>query len=136
MDDREALLAHRLPKGADKYDGKLPLTCFSCNKIGRFASRCLERMSRYDKHERNDRSDTYDRYEKHDKNDKPYKPYQKYRNQKRCYYTIDEGVTNEQSWNRNSEDEFVFIAIKEDDLVSVNPTSYIVEENDLASKIK
>lgn len=38
----EALIARRLPKGVGKYDEKLPLKCFSCNKIGHFASRCLK----------------------------------------------------------------------------------------------
>lgn len=78
LDELEALISQRLPKGAGKYDGKLPLKCFSYDKIGHFASRCPERMSRHDKHdkfERHDRSDKYDRYDKHDKNDKPYKPY-------------------------------------------------------------
>lgn len=31
LDELEALIAHILPKGDGKYDGKLPLKCFSCN---------------------------------------------------------------------------------------------------------
>lgn len=48
LDELEALIARTLPKGVNKYDGKLPLKYFSCNKIGHFASRCPERMSMYD----------------------------------------------------------------------------------------
>lgn len=71
LDDLEALIAQRLPKGASKYDGKLPLKCFTCNKIGHFASRCLERMAKYDLHDKFDKYDMNDRYEKHEKYDKP-----------------------------------------------------------------
>lgn len=43
MDDEEflmefeALLAKIFPKGTSKYRGKLPLKCFSCNRIGHIA---------------------------------------------------------------------------------------------------
>lgn len=40
LDELEALIAQTLPKDADKYDGKLSLKCFSCNKTRHFASRC------------------------------------------------------------------------------------------------
>lgn len=46
LEKLEALISKRLPKGAGKYEEKLPLKCFSCNKIGHFASRCLERVPR------------------------------------------------------------------------------------------
>lgn len=85
-EELEALIARRLPKGVNKYEGKLPLKCFSCNKIGHFASRCLER----------------DRNPK-----KPYKPYEpKY--QKKCYYAANEGVADDESDKENSGDEFMF----------------------------
>lgn len=45
----EALFARRVPKGpiGSNYEGKTPFKCFACNKIGHFASRCLERNSRF-----------------------------------------------------------------------------------------
>lgn len=42
LKELKALISKRLPKGADKYEGKLPLKYFSCNKIGHFASKCPE----------------------------------------------------------------------------------------------
>lgn len=139
LDELETLIAWRLPKEAGKYDGKLPLKCLSCNKIGHFSSRCPERMSRYDRHEKFDTHDRFDKkdiYEKNDKNDNPYKPYHKYKNQKRCYNAINEGVIDEESDNGNLGDEFVFIAIKEDDMIPVNTTRCIVEEKALATNIE
>lgn len=66
----EVIVAKRLAKGVGKYEGKLRLKCFSCNKTGHFASRCLERVPR-----------------------KPYKP----KFHKRCYYAADEGVSDDES---------------------------------------
>lgn len=44
LEEIEALIAKRLPKGVGKYEGKLPLKCFSCNKMGHFSSRCPKRV--------------------------------------------------------------------------------------------
>lgn len=52
LEDLEALIPRRLPKGASKYEGKLQLKYFSCNKIGHVASRfpeIVDRESKYDK---------------------------------------------------------------------------------------
>lgn len=83
-----------MPKGDGKYDGNLSLKCFSCNKIGYFASRCTKRMAKYDRHDKHDRNDRYEKYEKYDK---PYKFDRKFRNQKNYYYVVDGGVTDEES---------------------------------------
>lgn len=46
MDDEEILMAfeaflsRKLPKGTNKYRGKLPLKCFSCNRIGHIVVNC------------------------------------------------------------------------------------------------
>lgn len=118
LEELKALLARIQPKGAGKYEGKLPLKCFSCNKIAHFASRYPERPKKVSKY------------------DKPYKPNHNYRYQKKCYYAADEGVIDDESEKGNSKDEFVFIAIKEDDLILVDSTSCIVEEKALATKIE
>jgi hypothetical protein len=34
LDELEALLAKRLPRGKGKYKGKLPIICFTCKKVG------------------------------------------------------------------------------------------------------
>lgn len=44
LEEIEALIAKRLPKGASKYEWKLPLKCFPYNKTRDFASRCLKRV--------------------------------------------------------------------------------------------
>lgn len=48
IEELEALIARRIPKGlvGSKYEGKVPFKCFSCNKIGHFASRCPKRAAR------------------------------------------------------------------------------------------
>ena len=43
LEESEALISKRVSKGASKYEGKSPLKCVSCNNIGYFSSRCLER---------------------------------------------------------------------------------------------
>jgi len=98
----EALLAKRLPRGSGKYEWKLPLKCFACNKIGHFASRCPERFSKQNPN--------------------------RYKNQNKCYYvqeTREEGVTyDESSQGGSPENDWVFIAIKEEDPMSTKSTSY------------
>lgn len=37
LEELEELISRRLPKGASKYEGKLSLKYFSCNKIRHFA---------------------------------------------------------------------------------------------------
>ncbi|GLJ22097.1 hypothetical protein SUGI_0414300 [Cryptomeria japonica] len=66
---------------------------------------------------------------------KPFKPY-KSKYQRKCYFSTDEGVIDGESEKGNSGDEWVFIAIKEEDMVTVDSTSYIVEENDLVVKVE
>ena len=38
--DEESLFIKKLEIGTCKYKGKLPLKCFSCGRIGNFASKC------------------------------------------------------------------------------------------------
>lgn len=42
-EELEVSLARRIPRWSDKYNGKLPLKCFTCNKIGDIATRCLDK---------------------------------------------------------------------------------------------
>lgn len=132
LEELKALIVRRLPKGAGKYEEKLPLKCFSCNKTEHFASICQERMSKYDRHDKFDKPDRNDRYEKHEKYDKPYKPNRNYKHQKNCHYVVDEGVIDEESKG----DEVVFIVIKEDGPIPVDSTSCTIEEKALAAKVE
>lgn len=47
MDELVALIARRERKGKCKFEIKLPLKFFSCNKIDHFASRCSTRIPKY-----------------------------------------------------------------------------------------
>lgn len=89
QDELEALIARRVPRGKGKYKGKLPLKCFSCNKIGHIAARCLDNKNTEKKNRFKNKA-------------------------KECY--LAEGVTNNES--EDSEDEeIVFVAIKEESQV-------------------
>ena len=102
----EALIVKKEGRGQGKYKGKLPIKCFSCSKIGNFASRCPERVHR----------------------SKPYKT----RFQKKCYYA--KGVTDEESDKENgNEDEWVFIAIVENSPVATESTK---DEKTLAARVE
>ena len=57
-----------MKKGTGKYKGKLPLKCFSCGKIGHFASKCP-----YAKSSDSDEDGSF----------KPYKKYNNYKNKNR-----------------------------------------------------
>ncbi|GLJ10717.1 hypothetical protein SUGI_0133680 [Cryptomeria japonica] len=122
----EALFVRRVPKGpvGSKYEGKEPFKYFSCNKIGHFASRCLERNSRFQERVR-----------------RSFKPNPRYQNKykykknkdKSCYIVDEEGITDsddepieDSASGFNNGKEWVFLAIKEDD-----PT---LEENILKDK--
>lgn len=86
LDNFIAMIAKREKKGKGKgkYEGQLPFKCFSCNKIGHFASKCPTRVKKF-------------------KND--YKP--KYA--KECYYARD-GVSDEES----VEEEIGFISLEDE----------------------
>ena len=65
-DDEEiANFVWKLKRGTGKYKGKLSLKCFSCVKIGHFASKCP-----YAKNSDSDEDDNF----------KPYKMYNNYKN--------------------------------------------------------
>lgn len=129
----EALFDRRAPKGpiGSKYEGKSPFKCFACNKIGHFASKCLERNSRFEVRAR--------RYIKPNPRYQNKHKYKKNRD-KSCYIVDEEGVTDSNdeptqdyasgSWNGR---EFVLLAIKEDDLAL---EENILEEHALATKIE
>ena len=38
IDELEALIARRLPRGREKYKGQLPMIFFLCNKVGHIAA--------------------------------------------------------------------------------------------------
>ena len=68
-DDEEiANFVRKLKRGTGKYKGKLPLKCFSCGKIGHFASKCS-----YAKNSDGEEDDNF----------KPYKKYNNYKNKNR-----------------------------------------------------
>ena len=41
----EALLARRFHRGKNKFKGKLPIMCFSCNEVFHIATRCQEKKN-------------------------------------------------------------------------------------------
>lgn len=85
----EALLAKRLPRGTSKYKGKLPLKCFSCNKIGHITTNCPN----------SDRKEKFRKY--------------KGKGKKQCYVAVDESVIDEESED-DANEEIVFVVAKED----------------------
>lgn len=90
QDGFEALIARRFPRGKGKYKGKLPLKCFSCNKIGHIATRCPD----------NENKEKSNRFKSKAKKER----------------YLAEGVTNNES--EDSEDqEIAFVAIKEESQV-------------------
>lgn len=84
-----ALITRREKRGEGKFEGKLPLKCFSCNKIGHFVSRCPTRVLKY----------------------KPKFHSPNYSKDEECYYAS-EGVSNDDEIDY---DEIGFIAIKYDE---------------------
>lgn len=101
---------HQLCQTCQHYEGKLPLKCFLFKKIGQFASRCPKRV--------------------------PKKTY-KHKFFKRCYYVVDEVVTDDESDKGNlSDNKWVFIAIKEDYLIPTYFASYMNVEKPLASQVE
>lgn len=139
LEDLEALIAKRIPKGpvGSEYEGKAPFKCFSCNKIGHFASRCPERAAR-----------NQERFMRN------YKPNPEYNNRPRfrrnedksCYYVGDDdfSITDNDddddepvsgSDNGSSGKDWVFIAIKDDSSEPVIDTNH-TKEKALAAKIE
>ena len=53
LDQLEALMARRLPRGREKYKGKLPIICFSCKKVGHIATRCPDKEDMDERRENN-----------------------------------------------------------------------------------
>lgn len=41
-----------IPRGKGKYKGKLPIICFSCNKVCHIAARYLDREEKHERKER------------------------------------------------------------------------------------
>jgi len=111
----EALIVKRLPKGSSKYEGKLPFKCFNCNKIGHFASRCLERSARSKSNRQ--------------------------RFQKNYYYVHEEDdnegvIDDEPKIGNRSRNEWVLIAIKEEDPISSEFVNHKVVERALATQVE
>ena len=52
LDELEALIAKWFGRGRGKYKGKLPIICFSCNKVGHIAARCPDREDKDERKER------------------------------------------------------------------------------------
>lgn len=98
MDDEEilmefeALLAKRLTKGTGKYKGKLPLKCFSCNKIGHIVVNCPN-------YDNKDKSERFRKY--------------KGGGRRNCLVTVDEGITDEEYEDEENED-IMFVVVKEE----------------------
>ena len=52
LDELEALIARRLPRGKGNYKGKLPIIFFSCNKVFHIIARSPNREDTDEKRER------------------------------------------------------------------------------------
>ena len=49
LDDLEALMERRLPRGKGKFKGKLPIICFTCKKAGHIVTRYPNREDKDEK---------------------------------------------------------------------------------------
>ena len=52
LEELEALMARRLPRGKGKYKGKLPIIHLSWNKVGHIATSCLDKEGRDERKKR------------------------------------------------------------------------------------
>ena len=78
-----------MKRGTGKYEGKLPLKCFSCRKIGHFASKCP-----YAKNLDGEEDDSF----------KPYKKYNNYKNKNRRKFAKKKSLYTKRDNNSSSED--------------------------------
>ncbi|GLJ51110.1 hypothetical protein SUGI_1088070 [Cryptomeria japonica] len=88
----EVLLAKRLPRGTDKYRGKLPLKCFACNEIGRIAAN----------YPNGDNEEKREKYRKF-----------KGKGKRNCLIVVDEGIKDEE-FEEDTNGDIVFVYIKEE----------------------
>ena len=91
----EALLARKYFKGKEKYKGKIPLICFSCEEVGHIVARCPNRENKDEK-----KSNKY-------KGKKEFKNYKDYKDKGKKYFFMVKD-------SDNSEDEMVYIAVKDE----------------------
>lgn len=103
LDDLEALMDRRFKRGKGKYKGKLPIICFSCNKVGHITATFPNR---------NDKDQERESKYKDKRDNKDHQRYKDYKEKgkKSCYIAEEETDSD----SDNFDIEVVYVAMKDD----------------------